>query len=250
MTKYIFIIYIPFLLIQFQGCADISIQKQLKNNLCEAYYDDSETLLKTFFEQWEKEIKPITGSELKILSDTLHNVYTIYDVYCNYELEKYPQAFRDCPYYIIQNEIKYTISDQEHISYPIPDSTIILSKQITNFRPFPQNINKKYVYASSLYKAVLESFITDKHGEEKKSKYYNNPWPGWPRANFLEQIVQLRAGLLGFHYYTLPYISLDFNKNMNEVIIESRLGNTWTSELFILKNDVWVYRRSYNFSIE
>ena len=37
---------------------------------------------------------------------------------------------------------------------------------------------------------------------------------------------------------------------MNEVIIESRLGNTWTSELFILKNDVWVYRRSYNFSVE
>ncbi len=230
---------------------NLSAQEQIKNKLSEAYKDSSCTLIKIFFEEWENEIKPISIEEYNLLSDTVKNVYKVFNSFCNYILKEYPYKFKDTPYYLVQNQIEYTISNKKHLSKKAKDSTITFTGEIKNFRPFLKLLNKKIIYLSPSYETALDSFIINESDINPRSKdFFKTPWPGWPRARFLSKMVQIRASLIAFHYYTLPYISVQFNNMLNEVIIDSNLGNIWMSDKFILSKGVWIYKESLNFLVE
>ena len=246
MNKYHYILIIT--LFTFTGCSSISVHEKMKGQLCEAFNEDSIPLLNLFFEEWHNSKKPFSDFEFNYASDTVKMIYKVFNNFCNREIEKNP-GYYNSHYCIIQNQIKYQISTLEHLNYPIPDSCILISKTITDFRPFPNKIKNKTVYKSKLYDSVLEDFIKSDCGKENETKYYDLTWRGWPRANFLEQVVHIRAAMMGFSYQTLPFVSLDFNKNMNEVIIHSSLASSWTSELFVLSEGKWKFIKSFYTSV-
>jgi hypothetical protein len=112
---------------------------------------------------------------------------------------------------------------------------------LKDFRPKPNLLSNKIIYKNNLYDKTLDDFIKSDCGEDNETKYNDLTWRGWPRANFLEQVVHIRAAMLGFSYHTLPYVSLDFNSDLSEVIIHSSYTNRWTSELFAKSDGKWKY---------
>ena len=194
LNKYYYILII--ILFSSTGCSSISVQEKLKDQLCEAFQADSISLLNLFFEERHKSKKPFSDFEFTFVSDTVKMIYKVYNDFCNREIEKNP-GYYNLHYCIIQNQIKCQISILEHLDHYIPDSCILISNTITDFHPFPEQIKNKTVYKAKLYDSVLEDFIKSNCGEYNETKYYDLTWRGWPRANFLEQVIHVRAAIMG-----------------------------------------------------
>ena len=244
-----FLIQICFLFF-LPSCATTSLQNIKENQLCEAYEKDSIALLNNFFNNWANEIKPISNNEILKLSDTLKIVYKVYENFTHNRLIKYRNVYNTTKYCMVQNEIEFRISNENLLLNPILPSEIVYSKILLNFRPVINDLGSQIVYVNHLYASVLRSFIKSKCGGKTNSKYSGDPWNCWPRANFLSKVVSLRASLMGFHFHTLPEISLTFNKSLNEVIISACFGSMWTEELYVLSKDGWKFKESFSTTIE
>ena len=240
MYKYTSYIVLTILIFLMNGCSSITVQEKMEDQLCEAFEDDSIPLLNRFFEEWHQLKKPITDFEFENTNDTVRILYNVFNDFSNTEIRKYPKLFNS-PYCIIQSTLKFRISSRKHLDYPLPALTIIVVDTLKDFRPAPNLLSSKIIYKNDFYDKILDDFIKSDCGEDNEKKYNDLTWRGWPRANFLEQVVHIHAALLGFSYHTLPYVSLDFNKDLSEVIIHSSLASSWTSELFALREGKWKF---------
>ncbi|MGB8319437.1 MAG: hypothetical protein WCE54_14985 [Ignavibacteriaceae bacterium] len=247
--RYFILIQICFLFL-LQSCATTSLQKIKENQLCEAYEEDSIALLNNFFDNWSNEIKSISNNEKLKLSDTLKTVYKVYGVFIHNHLTKYHNEYNATKYCMVQNEIKFRITNDNLLLNPILPSEIAYSKNLLNFRPVINDLGSQIVYVNYLYASALNSFIKGKCGKKTNSKYSGEPWNCWPRANFLSKVVSLSASMMGFHFHTLPEISLTFNKSLNEVIISACFGSIWTKELYVLSEDRWKFKESLSTTVE
>ena len=222
----------------------IHLQEDL---LCQAYRTDSLQLLEQFFTHWQRDRAPLSRDNRANLSAIHRTVYQIFEDFANDELEKYPNAYSGSPFCMIQNEIQFSVEDTAKFSRSF--SSQDFSEVIEDFKPLPSSLQAKVVYVTPRYEKLLEDFIKGNcPGSGKRT--YDHPWPGWPRANFLEQMVQLRASLLGFHIHTLPRVSVRLNSTLLQAFVYSSHGNIWRTDLFRNAGRKWVYVESFGFAIE
>jgi hypothetical protein len=222
----------------------IHLQEDL---LCQAYRTDSLQLLEQFFTKWQNNRLPLSRDNRARLSEIHQTVYQIFEDFINYEIEKYPHAYRGSPFCMIQNEIDFSVVDTStfHRSF----SNYDFSDAIDDFRPLPSSLHAKVVYVTPPYETILQNFIRGQcPGSGKRT--YDQPWPGWPRASFLEQMVQLRASLGGFHIHTLPRVSVRLNSTLSQAVVYSYHGNISQSDLYKNAHGRWQYVMPISSSIE
>lgn len=257
-TKIIMILCVM-LLLGYEGCIKKEPRHKLNNSivgknvdstkskfklniLCNAYEKNSIEQLRKFFNMWHKEITPLSKNEKAKLNDQDKIVYKIFEDYTDYYLTSNLNLFNKKQYIMLQNEIDYFLYDSKNTS---------VKHIIYNFTPLPNNIDSsKIVFVSPTYKVTIKSFIETKCESRYESKYKKKPWPGWPKANFLERITHLNASLLSFHIYTAPYVSIRINPKKRESVIEWKLGFASGADLFCFVNNKWIFKEGLSRSIE
>ncbi len=129
--------------------------------------------------------------------------------------------------------------------------SIIKKGIIKNFRPLPNRLPNKPVYVTEAKKSSLNNFIRSDCGDCSEEKYNNQHWKGWPRANFIEQMTKLNAGMMAFHFHSIPYIiNIVISSSFNNAYISACNGSSYTKDLFELKNNKWLYIKTISVSVE
>jgi hypothetical protein len=215
--------------------------------LCQAYRTDSLQLLEQFFTNWQRNRVPLPHEDRAKLSEIHQIVYRLFEDYCDEDLNKDSSGYSRYPFCIIQNQIQYSVVDTAVFarSYSSHD----YSDTIKDFRPLPESLRSKVVYVTPRYELILQSFIKGNCPGSAKNAY-ERLWRGWPTAGFLEQMVRLRASLLGFHIHSLPWLSVRLNSTLSQAVVDSYRGNTWSTDLYRIANGRWVHTESLGFSIE
>jgi hypothetical protein len=240
MIKNIFIVVILFLTQSSEKSYAQSDEATKLKFLLNAYDNKSLTMLKQFYTQWQSEIKPISKKERSKLSDTLQKVYQVFEFYSN--LNEKPNRYNRSLYCMVQNQIEFSITNVDHITFPLPDSLLIKKDTLIDFRPIHKKLQSKIVYLSPLYLSVLKSFVnqdTLQINDVEKKMYDKVDFPGWPHANFLANITEIRASTMGFLFTTFPDLDIEFNKNMDEAIVNSSIGFSFWGELLVKQSGIW-----------
>jgi hypothetical protein len=218
-----------------------------ENLLCQAYRTDSLQLLEQFFTNWQRDRAPLSPDNRAKLSPIEQTVYQVFEDFINDALEKHPNAYTGSPFCMIQNDIQFSVVDSATFAHSFSNHDF--SDAIDDFRPLPSRLRSNVVYVTPLYETLIENFIKG-HCPGSGKRTYDQPWPGWPRANFLEQMVQLRASLGGFHIHTLPRLSVRLNSTLSQAIVHSNRGNFFGTDLFRKTNGRWEYVKMIGWSIE
>jgi hypothetical protein len=148
---------------------------------------------------------------------------------------------------MVQNQIKFSIASVEHLIYPVPDSLVIKKDSLIDFRPTHKKLQSKIVYVSKKYLSILKSFVncdTLKINDIDKKNYNEKDFPGWPHASFLAKITEIRASTMGFLFITLPMLDIEFNKNMDEAIVNWSIGFAFGGELLVKSGGIWKYKKN------
>lgn len=215
--------------------------------LCQAFRTDSLQLLEQFFNNWQRDRIPLSRDNRTHLSDVHRAVYEIFEDFSDRELASVPDRYTRSPFCMIQNEILFSLVDTSHFDDSMASKAVM--DTIENFKPLPSSLRSRVVHVTPRYETLLQDFIKGTcPGSNKRA--YDKPWPGWPRANFLEQKVHLSASLLGFRIHTLPWVSVQLDSTLTQALVKWSRGNIWGTDLFRVTNGRWEHVKSMGWAIE
>lgn len=199
-----------FLLIAVSCDSPVKVNESL--SLEEIYLHSSEMEFEQYLNEWNDKYKPIPNDEQNYLTDTLRNVYKIYqEFYDPLDLRKYCTTGR-CPefgvdfydgleYIIVQNEIRYTFNEYED------------HKTISFF--FPKvDVDAKVLYLTNEYEEELNAFLDRDVHEDIQARY-----------EFINTKIRVVPGhWFGWHFLTHPEVSMIYmNTEMDSAKVNFRI---------------------------
>jgi hypothetical protein len=209
------------ILVLFNSCASLDVSKlSQKEILFTSYEDDSDELLKLFFERWQndvqhQDINEINSDTLKIIYDIFSAIYNPVDKY--FYLPNYPHIRNDpgiqnVPdfsdlYIVIQNKLFYLITDSLSSIRNITDYDNYSKNLIVieDFRP-KINVGSKIVYLSIKYENIIKDFLN-------KSDFFENE----DKIKFIRRMANISGGITNSTYPLVQMIEL--NSSFNKAIV-------------------------------
>ena len=212
------------ILVLFNTCASLDVSKlSQKELLFTSYEDDSDELLKLFFERWQndvqhQDINEINSDTLKIIYDIFSAIYNPVDKYFylpNYPHIKNDPGIQNAPdfsdlYIVIQNKLFYLITDslssiRNMTDYDLSSNYLKILKVIEDFRP-EINVSSKIVYLSTKYENIIKDFLNESDLFENENK-----------IKFIRRIGNISGGITNSTYPLVQMIKL--NSSFNEAIV-------------------------------
>jgi hypothetical protein len=232
------------ILVLFNSCASLDVSKlSQKELLFTSYEDESDELLKLFFEHWQNDVQHQDINENN--SDTLKNIYDIFSAIYNpvdkyFYLPNYPhirndRGIRNAPdfsdlYIVIQNKLFYLITDSLSSVRNITDYDLRRNyfknfKVIEDFRP-EINVGSKIVYLSTKYENIIKDFLN-------KSDFFENE----DKIKFIRRIGNISGGRTNSTYplvlrielhssFKKAIVQLGFQLGGSEVLMK-KVGYEW-----------------------
>lgn len=247
------IIFTFFVTVNFSnGFSQVFQEKYLQSIYC----NQSQDQLDNFFKNWEKQSIALPKDSLVNLNPIEQHVHEIFEeFYDPLNLEKYGDVqwggdlYSGVMYIIIQNHLKYIISNKgsikevEFFGKKVKESSILRKAVLTNFRPNVE-ISKKNFYLNSNFKGILDTFVFSKISCEGKRLTSTKEWVDEyrKRINFLGNYIKIISPHWGgdLHYVTHPYvISIVFNKDATQGLVNFRIGWEGGETLFEKRGDEW-----------
>lgn len=221
----------------------INDEAEQQKLLHEAFCNDSLPLLNQFFENWHKEIQPVTYIKRLIMPGIHQAVYKVYESFCNYEIEKNQEIYEYYPYCIAQNRIPFKVLSCIHLDETFSESDIIKKDTVSDFRALPGKLKTNIVYATPAYTKILNNYLKNtcacaKHNEDTSDSSKIS------QVNFLHKLVFLRCNMGGLILSSLPLVRIIFNNNQSEAIVYWNGGGFGGSSLFILADGEWKFKES------
>jgi len=216
-----------------------------------AYKNNSKEELKVFFDNWSREITPITNEELSTYNDTIQEAYKVFVDFYNFnfsnlnilhpnDAKQYKNLYKNVNFLIVQNELKIYFVNKIHFEFPTQEG--YLTDSITDFRPAIRRSGKTPLYLTKKYDETLNAFLGDglvKLGKDGRDETSD-------KKEFLENYVKIDVG----HWYDwlLPAVpevyTITFDKNMKYAIIFYRISSCTGGEIAIKKEgNTWVFFR-------
>ena len=218
------------ILVLFNTCASLDVSKlDQKELLFTSYEDDSDELLKLFFERWQndvqhQDINEINSDTLKIIYDIFSAIYNPVDKYFylpNYPHIKNDPGIQNMPdfsdlYIVIQNKIFYLITDSLSFIRNITDYDLSNNylKVVEDFRP-EINITSRIVYLSTKYENIINDFLNKSDFFEKEDK-----------IKFIRRIGNISGGRINSTYPLVQMIKLNSSFNEAIVTLEFQFGGS------------------------
>lgn len=151
-------------LLSLPACAVKSPQYQA---LDEAYRQ-GEPELDRFFLDWKEQLPPFTMEERASLAAPIQSVYEVFEAFyapdqlasVGWGRDKYVKL----PYYLVQNEINYTVVDQilEEGDWEYGKRQEVASGTIADFSPLLDAGQQKTIYLNKVYRDALWKFVGGK----------------------------------------------------------------------------------------
>ncbi|MES2388035.1 MAG: hypothetical protein V4543_08535 [Bacteroidota bacterium] len=145
-----------------------------RKTLEKAYKNNNPKLLKTFFENWRKEIPPVSEQELSKLNNTLKNAYAVFRAFYRPEdisslggCEFGNDIYKNADYLLVQNHIFIYKSHGKFQNLP-PDPDDYTIKNISKNRK-QDSLKAVDTYKTNLIKSILHTkTLTDLSTEDGK----------------------------------------------------------------------------------
>lgn len=209
--------------------------------------------LRTFIEEWSKDVQPnklasINRSEKsKVIYDIYEAFYTPQSPFLLDNLYDYSE------FAIIQNHILYSIVPDSMLGQYYWDNK---HKQdtISNFRPMLNSCNKKVLYLSNEYQAALEIFLNNEEIDclLSSSLLDDGVIKDKSRGGFLALLLSIIPGhWSGWHLETHPEANfIEINNELNRAVVHYRFGYQGGKIIFEKKDGIWLGKESDDFWIE
>ena len=208
-----------------------------------AYKHNSKEELKAFFDNWSREITPITNEELLTYNDTIQEAYKAFvNFYNSYRLDssysnEYNGMYENVNFLIIPNAL-YIIFEDSLLYRDWGERDGKLTDSIMNFRPTVQCNGTIPLYLSKKYKDILDVFLKEK---EKKYKYLSLDRK---KKSFIDDYVRIVSGHWGgWHLCSFPEVySITFDEEMKYIVIDYRDSwGTGGGVRFKKEGDTWIF---------
>ena len=223
---------------------------KLSNLLNDAYDQNSQALLDSFFTMWQQMLPPFTPNILSSYSDTVNEAYKVFNAYYSPtnlsrlsggSHENFETDFR---YIVIQNSLSISLVDtnpQFHYYKGVKHHEVLLQ----DFRPKPEISGYPFVYMSSQADSIIYHFLFN-----EDSTYRDDHED---RVNFLRQAIQLtyHHWIADYHKVTMPYaFNIIFNNSMNQSLVNFRIFYQFGEAYLEKMNDHWILLSSRLTAIE
>jgi hypothetical protein len=222
----------------------INNEAEQQKLLHEAFCNDSLPLLRQFFENWHREILPISYNERIKLSGIHQAVYKVYESFCNYDIEKNRNVYESYPYCIAQNEISYEVTSYNNLYESYPKLDIVEKDTVKDFMVLPGGLKTNIVFATPAYKRILKNYLLDTCACIKRNADTSDVSKTSP-VNFLQKLVFLRCNMGGYILSSLPLVRIVFNNIQSEAIVYWNGGGTGGSILFVLAYGEWKFKETF-----
>jgi hypothetical protein len=193
--------------------------REIAQRLESAFQHQSQDELKAVFEAWQETIPPYTSEEMVALSDTIQQVYAIFqEFYSPTDLDRitggaHENFETDFWYIVVQNNTRFAVLDTslEHLPYP---GGIVEEAQILDFRPPQGDLPFPVVYLSTQADSMIYQFLYQPDGTPELDHR--------DRVNFLRQAMQLthHHWINDYHKATMPIVSVMY---LNDSLTQARV---------------------------
>ena len=215
----------------------------------QAYHQNSQQELDEFFSEWHEMIPAHTSRSLNALSDTVRQVYRIFQAFYSPtdlnritggQHENFETDFR---YIVIQNDLRYAVVDTnpEYYYYRRVTSR---AHEIPDFRPQHQ-VSMPAVYLSSGADSLLYSFLYQTDGSPRDDHQ--------DRVEFLRQAMQLthHHWIRDYHKATMPVVSNVYvSEAIDRALVTFRVFYQFGDAYLEYRNEEWKLIRSRLTGIE
>jgi len=129
----------------------------------DAYYKGNESVLDSFFVQWEQDSRSIDTNEFNNLNDTIKSIYRLFKDF--YQLDTLYDKYQ---YIILQNEVDYIILDEKiYNELKMNFGTIdydVYPMKYKDFRPAIRGREIGILYFNDIYFHRLNYFLNEENG--------------------------------------------------------------------------------------
>lgn len=227
-VNHILVVFIIFLMQLFWSCGS-STEAEKISDIEEVYQLNSQQKFDEYLVAWRSEIQPIDAPSFNQLSNSEKDVYKIFQEFYNpSDLGKYctigrcpefgNEIYSNASYYIVQNEIRYTLTEFED------------NHTVSNFRP-NLNLEKPILYLSNRYQQELDSFLdADTYGDDIQNRY-----------EFLNKKLKIfRGHWFGWHFLTHPEVNIIYlNESLDSATVHFRIVYEGGEARFAKINGNW-----------
>lgn len=249
------------------------------DKLNKAYKKKSIVLLRDFFEDWHKEIKPISDSEFSQLNDTIKEAYNVFESFYNpKELKKYDHKedfsgiYKNLEFAIIQNSIKVYRSKKAYYTEEEIDSFMVAS--VNNNPNYDSSFKAKMLkrYNGELNIMVKNTFYPYSEEYLKKEKI-DDTINFRPRINvlkplylipkyinilnkfllsktedkrlFLENYIGISQAAMGLNILTFPSVRyIVFDEKLEYAQVNFNIGSDLGHAFYKKVKNEWIFIRS------
>lgn len=204
---------------------------EIGQQLERSYRLDSQRELDMVFAMWQNAIPPFKAAEREAFSDTVRQIYEIFEeFYCPEDLKRITGGYHEnletkFRYIVAQNSVNYTIVDTNPQFY-FYKGIEILKRTIPDFRPQPKEINFPVVYLSASADSMIYKFLYQSDGTPEPDHQ--------KRVEFLRKAMQLthHHWIGDYHKATMPIVSTVYiDKTLTQALVLFRVfyqfGNTY-----------------------
>lgn len=222
----------------------------IANQLEHAYQNGSQSALDTVFTAWQKIIPPYSAGEYTSFSDTIQQVYSIFQSFysptdlnriTNGAHENFEMVFR---YIVVQNSLNFAVVDTIPQYYYYKGVTI-WEGAIPDFRPQLNELNFPVVYLSAQADSMIYRYLYQPDGTLKQDHQQ--------RVDFLRKAMQLthHHWIDDYHKATMPIVShIYMNEEFTQALVTFRVFYQFGQAYLERSNDKWTLIHSELTAIE
>ncbi|WP_321299925.1 hypothetical protein [Marinifilum fragile] len=227
--------------IKLEKYTPLKTSQQIFDSLHSAITGSDERALRRVFNEWQASFQPNSEEQTSKYEVTSE----IFDLFLNfygptskifYEKEK-------SEYYIIQNKLKYGITESRNLKNIDPETFKL--DTISNFRPRVNIDVSKVLYLTPEYNNAFQTFLNMRDSLTLKHKVMQDK----KQFNMLTKLCPIKSNMVN-HKYSLsidPYISsIIFSRNLRKARVDCMIQNhIGYALIFIKKGNKWIVKDSF-----